>query len=113
MPSFWMFLAVLFPIGVVLLTFTTAANSATQLGTTSEMRGRVMGLYLLVFLGGAPLGSPLVGWVGQAFGPRVSLIAGGAISAAAAAAVALMLSRSLGVRVRDHLLPDRLLKQAA
>jgi len=113
MPSFWMFLAVLFPIGVVLLTFTTAANSATQLGTTAEMRGRVMGLYLLVFLGGAPLGSPLVGWVGQAFGPRVSLIAGGAISAAAAVAVAVMLSRSLGVRVRDHLRPDRLLKQAA
>jgi MFS family permease len=113
MPSFWMFLAVLFPIGAVLLTFTTAANSATQLGTTSEMRGRVMGLYLLVFLGGAPLGSPLAGWVGQAFGARVSLIAGGAISAVAAAAVALLLSRSLGVRVRDHLRPHRLLKEAA
>jgi MFS family permease len=112
MPSFWMFLAVLFPLGAVLLTFTTAANSATQLGTTAEMRGRVMGLYLLVFLGGAPLGSPLVGWVGQAFGPRVSLIAGGAISAAAAAAVALLLSRSLGVRVRDQLRPRRLLKAA-
>ena len=113
MPSFWMFLAVLFPIGLVLLTFTTAANSATQLGTTAEMRGRVMGLYLLVFLGGAPLGSPLVGWAGQVFGPRVSLIAGGAISAAAAAVVALVLSRSLGVRVRDHLRPHRLLKEAA
>ncbi len=87
MPSFWTFLVVLFPIGVVLLTFTTAANSATQLGTTADMRGRVMGLYLLVFLGGAPLGSPLVGWVGQAFGPRISLIAGGVISAAAAAVV--------------------------
>ena len=113
MPSFWMFLAVLFPIGVVLLTFTTAANSATQLGTTAQMRGRVMGLYLLVFLGGAPLGSPLVGWAGQVFGPRVSLVAGGVISAAAAAAVALVLSRSLGVRVRDYLRPRRLLKEAA
>jgi MFS family permease len=108
MPSFWTFLAVLFPVGAVLLTFTTAANSATQLGTTAEMRGRVMGLYLLVFLGGTPLGSPLVGWAGQAFGPRVSLIAGGLISAAAAAVVALLLSRSLGVRIRDYLRPSAL-----
>src|SRR5207302_565794 len=83
---FWSFLAVLFPIGAVVLTFTTAANSATQLGTTAQMRGRVMGLYLLVFLGGAPLGSSLAGWAGQQFGPRISLIAGGAISAAAAVA---------------------------
>jgi MFS family permease len=113
MPWFWAFLVVLFPVGVVLLTFTTAANSATQLGTTAEMRGRVMGLYLLVFLGGAPLGSPLVGWVGQAFGPRISLIAGGGISAAAAVVVALLLARSLGVRTRDYLRPSALLKPAA
>ncbi len=112
MPSFWSFLAVLFPIGVVMLTFTTAANSATQLGTTAAMRGRVMGLYLLVFLGGAPLGSPLAGWAGQAFGPRISLIAGGAISAAAAVAVALMLAHSRGERIRDYLRPSVLLKAA-
>jgi MFS family permease len=108
MPSFWTFLIVLFPIGVLLLTFSTAANSATQLGTTADMRGRVMGLYLLVFLGGAPLGSPLTGWVGQAFGPRISLIAGGVISAAAATVVALLLARSRSVRVRDYLRPSAL-----
>jgi MFS family permease len=113
MPSFWAFLAVLFPIGVVLLTFTTAANSATQLGTTAQMRGRVMGLYLLMFLGGAPIGSPLAGWVAQQFGPRLSLIAGGVISAAAAAAVALLLARSRGGRARDYLRPSALLKIAA
>jgi MFS family permease len=108
MPTFWTFLVVLFPIGVVLLTFTTAANSATQLGTTADMRGRVMGLYLLVFLGGAPLGSPLVGWAGQAFGPRISLIAGGVISAAAAVVVALLLAHSRSLRVRDYLRPSAL-----
>ena len=94
MPWFWAFLAVLFPVGLIMLTFSTAANSATQLGTTSAMRGRVMGLYLLVFLGGAPIGSPLVGWAAQVFGPRSSLIAGGAISAAAAVAVTFMLARA-------------------
>ena len=113
MPSFWTFLVVLFPIGVVLLTFTTAANSATQLGTTADMRGRVMGLYLLVFLGGAPLGSPLVGWVGQAFGPRISLIAGGLISAGAAVVVALLLAHSRSLRVRDYLRPSALRATAA
>jgi MFS family permease len=105
MPALWAFLAVLFPLGAVMLTFSTAANSATQLGTTGAMRGRVMGLYLLVFLGGTPLGSPLAGWAAQAFGPRISLIAGGAISAAAAVAVALVLARSRGIRLRDQLRP--------
>src|ERR1700721_3764856 len=103
MPPFLAFLAVLFPIGLVLLTSTTAANSATQLGTSADMRGRVMGLYLLVLLGGAPLGSPLVGWVAQAFGPRVSLIAGGVISAGAAALVAVALGHVRGVRIREYL----------
>jgi MFS family permease len=112
MPTFWTFLIVLFPVGVAMLTFTTAANTATQLSTTADMRGRVMGLYLLVFLGGAPFGSPLAGWVGQAFGPRISLIAGGLISAGAAAAVALLLARSRQVRMRDYLRPSVLLKAA-
>ena len=66
MPVFWLFLAMLVPTGLVVLMFTTAANSAIQLGSAPEVRGRVMGLYMLVFLGGAPLGSPLVGWVGRA-----------------------------------------------
>jgi MFS family permease len=94
MPTFWSFLAMLVPTGLALLTFTTAANSTTQLGTTPAVRGRVMGLYMLVFLGGAPLGSPLVGWMAEQFGARVSLIAGGMISAMAAVVVALLLARS-------------------
>jgi MFS family permease len=93
MPTFWSFLAMLVPTGLALLTFTTAANSTTQLATTPAVRGRVMGLYLLVFLGGAPLGSPLVGWMAEQFGARVSLIAGGMISAMAAVVVALLLAR--------------------
>src|SRR5215468_1346482 len=59
----------LVPTGVALLMFTTTANSTTQLGTTHTVRGRVMGLYMLVFLGGAPLGSPPVGWAAEQFGP--------------------------------------------
>jgi MFS family permease len=108
MPGYWSYLIMLVPTGLALLTFTTAANSAVQLGTTAEMRGRVMGLYMLVFLGGAPIGSPLVGWAAEEFGPRVSLLAGGMISAVATAVIVLMLAHSRGKRVREYLRPARL-----
>jgi MFS family permease len=113
MPVFWSFLIMLVPTGLALLTFTTAANSAVQLGTTAEMRGRVMGLYMLVFLGGAPLGSPLVGWAAEIFGPRMSLIAGGVISAVATAVIAVILARSRSVPVREYLRPGRLAERLA
>jgi MFS family permease len=100
MPAFWSFLVLLVPTGLALLTFTTTANAATQLGTTAAVRGRVMGLYMLVFLGGAPLGSPLAGWVAQQFGARMSLIAGGVISALATVAVALLLARARAAAAR-------------
>ena len=93
MPVFWLFLVMLVPTGLAVMMFTITANSATQLGTTAAVRGRVMGLYMLVFLGGAPLGSPMVGWVAEQFGARMSLIAGGVISAVAAVGVALLLAR--------------------
>jgi MFS family permease len=110
MPSFWSFLVLLVPTGLALLTFVTAANSATQLGTSPEMRGRVMGFYMLVFLGGAPLGSLLVGWVAEAFGPRMSLVGGGVISALAAAVIGLLLAHSRGVRAREYLRPAALVR---
>jgi MFS family permease len=103
MPAFWSFLVALVPTGLAVLMFTTAANSSTQLGTAASMRGRVMGLYMLVFLGGAPIGSPLAGWVATQFGPRVSIIAGGLISLAATVAVAAMLARRQQVPARSLL----------
>jgi MFS family permease len=103
MPDYWTFLVALIPTGLTLLTLTTAANSSVQLGTTAEMRGRVMGLYMLVLLGGAPLGSPLVGWVAEEFGPRMSQISGGVISAVATVVVVLVLARKRGVQVRGYL----------
>jgi MFS family permease len=113
MPTFWSFLILLAPTGLAVLTFTTAANSATQLGTTADMRGRVMGIYMLVFLGGAPLGSPLAGWLGEEFGPRMSMISGGLISVLATVAVAVLLVRSRGVRVLPYLRPARLARTVA
>ena len=113
MPSFWLFLAMLVPTGLALLTLSTTANSTVQMGSAPDMRGRVMGLYMLVFLGGAPLGSPLVGWVGEQFGPRMSLLAGGVISAAAAVVIGLLLARRRGIAAREALRPAALARMVA
>ena len=107
MPAYWAFLLLLLPTGLAVVMYTTAANSAIQLGTDPQLRGRVMGVYMLVFLGGAPIGSPLIGWVAEQFGPRMSLISGGVISAIAAIAVGIVLIRVTGTSVRDGLRPLR------
>jgi len=108
MPDFLSFALMLVPTGLALLTLTTAANSTMQLGTTAAMRGRVMGLYMLVFLGGTPLGSPLAGWIAQAYGPRMSIIAGGVIALVATAAVGLVLVRRSGQPAWSYLRPAQL-----
>jgi MFS family permease len=113
MPDFWSFMILLVPTGLALLSFTTAANSATQLATTADMRGRVMGLYMLVFLGGTPLGAPLAGWIAEAYGPRMSIIAGGLTSLAATAVIGFMLARGQGLRVREYLRPGQLARLLA
>jgi MFS family permease len=112
MPDFALFLVLLVPTGLALLSFTTAANSLTQLSTTAAMRGRVMGLYMLVFLGGAPAGAPLAGWVAEVFGPRAAMIAGGGISVVATVTVAVLLAHRRGASARSYLRPARLAQLA-
>ena len=113
MPDFITFTLMLIPTGLALLTLTTAANSTMQLGTTSAMRGRVMGLYMLVFLGGTPIGSPLAGWVAEVFGPRMVLVSGGLISLAATVAVGLALAHRSEESARSFLRPVRLARMLA
>jgi MFS family permease len=67
----------LVPLGAASVTFAAGVNSALQLAVDPEMRGRVMALYSMVFLGSTPIGGPLVGWLAQAAGPRASLALGG------------------------------------
>ena len=104
MPTYWAFFALLVPFGFATLTFSTAANTTVQLAATPSMRGRVMALYLIVFLGGTPIGAPLVGWIAEVFGPRWSLVTGGVASASAAVLAALYLARKERLRVEPHLL---------
>jgi MFS family permease len=108
MPNYWLFLVLLVPTGLTVISLSTAANSSVQLSTPPEMRGRVMGIYMLVFLGGTPIGSPLTGWVAQEFGTRIAMAAGGIISVLAAVVVGLLVARRRGVPVRTYLRQTRL-----
>ncbi|MGH9917851.1 MAG: MFS transporter, partial [Nitrososphaerales archaeon] len=91
MPGYWALAGMLLPMGAIALTFTTAANTLVQLGSEAHMRGRVMGLYMFVFAGGAPIGSPLMGWVAGDLGARWSFLLGGLASGVAAVGVAAVL----------------------
>ncbi|MFC4910774.1 MFS transporter [Actinomadura gamaensis] len=87
MPTYWSYVISLVPAGIAMMTFTTSANATMQLGVEPEMRGRVMGLYMLVFLGTNPLGAPMVGWMSETFGPRSSVVIGGLVAIVATLAV--------------------------
>jgi MFS family permease len=100
MPGYFAFLAVLVPMGLVFLTYSTTMNSTIQLSVDPQMRGRVMSLYLLFFLGMAPVGAPVVGWLADAFGPRISLIVGGLVTMLVTVVVTVLLARVQGVRLR-------------
>jgi MFS family permease len=90
LPVAWAVLPFLGGIGVA---FAIAGNSTLQLTASGAMRGRVMALYTVVFLGSTPIGGPLAGWVGQHVGPRVGLGAGGAVAVLAGALALAALSR--------------------
>jgi MFS family permease len=80
MPSYLTFALVTPVLGLCLLTMLNAANTTVQLSVSPAMRGRVMALYMMVVMGGTPLGAPVVGWVGATFGARWTLIGGGAMT---------------------------------
>lgn len=98
-PGFWLFAALLVPIGMFGLTVNVTANASVQMATDPEMRGRVMALFMMVFTGGTPIGAPVVGWVTDTYGARIGMAAGGLVSLAAAATIAVVLSRVGNLRL--------------
>jgi MFS family permease len=99
-PSIITFGAVLVIVGAASLTTMNTANAYVQTSVDPAVRGRVMALYLAIFVGGTPIGAPIVGLVANHFGPRWSL-AIGALSGLVAAVIAVVwLIRSRGMRVR-------------
>ncbi|MCW2787401.1 MAG: transporter, partial [Marmoricola sp.] len=82
MPSYLTFALCTPLLGLSLLTMLNSANTTVQLSVDPMMRGRVMALYMMLVMGGTPIGAPIVGWVGATFGARWTLIGGGAMSVA-------------------------------
>jgi MFS family permease len=83
-PSTLLASLVLVPVGAASVVFAASVNSSLQLTVAPAMRGRVMALYAIVFIGSTPIGGPLMGWVAGAAGPRTALALGGAVAIGAA-----------------------------
>ncbi|GAA2470527.1 MFS transporter [Actinocorallia cavernae] len=98
-PSYWLFAVLMVPIGICGLTVNVTANTTVQMATDPAMRGRVMSLFMMVFMGGTPLGAPVIGWITDTYGARVGFALGGVVSAAAAAVIGLVLARVGGLRL--------------
>jgi MFS family permease len=78
MPVLALELPMLALLGAAAVTFAATINSTLQLAVSPEMRGRVMALYSVVFLGSTPIGGPLTGWLAETYDPRVALLLAGA-----------------------------------
>jgi MFS family permease len=77
-PTYGVELLVLAGTGAASVTFAAGVNSTLQLTADPAMRGRVMALYSVVFLGSTPIGAPITGWLAGAAGPRSALVMAGA-----------------------------------
>lgn len=103
MPTYLSFAALLILVGLAAIMTMTAANTFIQLSSDPEVRGRVMSLYIAIFLGGTPLGSPIIGWVGEAWGARWTILLGGLLSLIAAVAAGWIQLRRRDLRVSFRL----------
>jgi MFS family permease len=101
MPSYVTYAAILPVLGLAALLTLTAANASVQMNVDARLRGRVMALYMMVLMGGTPIGAPILGWVGQAFGARWTLIGGGALTVLGVLLCVALVAR----RQRLHLVP--------
>lgn len=93
MPTLLLEIPMLMLLGGAAVTFAATINSTLQLAVSPEMRGRVMALYSVVFLGSTPIGAPLTGWLAQTYDPRVALLLAGVSGLSAAWAAHISFSR--------------------
>ncbi|MEO7132332.1 MAG: MFS transporter [Dermatophilaceae bacterium] len=98
-PNYVMFAIYLVPTGLAALTALTTANAMVQLNVDPSMRGRVMALYMAIFMGGTPVGAPIIGWIGDAWGARWTIAIGTIAVGASLVAVAIWFSRRQNVAV--------------
>jgi MFS family permease len=82
--SFWLSVALLIPVGFGMMLETTTSNTLIQAMVPDELRGRVMAVYTMMFMGMAPLGSLFAGFMADRIGAPLTLSIGGVICMAAA-----------------------------
>jgi MFS family permease len=98
-PSESFFLVLLVAVGAANLSFLTSAQSLVQLAAVDHLRGRVVGLYMFVFIGSGAVGGPVVGWIAETFGARTALLASGAVPAVVTLLVCRHLARAASLRL--------------
>jgi len=101
MPTYWSFAVVLPLLGVTSLTMMNSLQTVVQMSVDADMRGRVMALYMMILMGGTPFGAPVVGWVGETFGARWTLIGGGAATLLAVIVATAWLVKAEDIDVKD------------
>lgn len=89
--------------GITSLLMIATANAFVQMRVSAEMRGRVMALYMMIFMGGTPLGAPILGWVAEQWGARWTLIGGGALTVLGTVLATVLLAGRQGVSISDRL----------
>jgi MFS family permease len=94
-PFLWVATLALLAVGATSITFLAGASTTLQLTSAPHMRGRVMALWAVAFLGSTPVGGPIVGWVAQHAGARWSLVLGAVAAFGAAALGRALLGKSL------------------
>lgn len=101
-PNYYVYAFFLIPTGLCALTILTCANSAVQLASAPQLRGRVLALYSALVMGGTLVGAPIVGWVGDVLGPRYSLLVGSVATGLTFAGVLIHGVARKGLRIDPH-----------
>jgi MFS family permease len=86
-------------VGAANLGFLTSAQSLVQLTVPEHLRGRVVAIYLLAFMGSGAVGGPVVGWIDEVLGARFGLLLAGVVPAVVTALVARHLAKRAAVRI--------------
>jgi MFS family permease len=103
--SVWLVLLLLVPTGFSTVYVGQAANQRIQLGVDAAYRGRVMALFVLIFLGTTPIGSMIASFTAEHLGAQASIWAGGAISLAAAVGALVWQLRHSGEKLSFEVRP--------
>jgi MFS family permease len=107
--TYWLSLVILVPLGAGMMVQLSATNTVLQTRTPDALRGRVMAIWAMIFMGCAPVGSLVAGWLATAIGPARTLYLGGSTCVVAAAIFALWLRRRRmtgpGVKETDSVYP--------